>query len=333
MTTDARRTIITPDRKRTPVKFTADGRTLMVTDLLEKKGYARVIRRQLPFWNPPVPAPARRLMGEAHVPNVSWVREGIRAGAPLTDVDANAAFLSAASSATFAHGALEHTGPWDDEAPIKPGYYLVEPYAWQGETPGSPLGAQRLDGGRIWVTHKTYRLLRDLCHGSTWCEPGLWPDATAYDSWTCESTMRLTMWTDVLRDMRSMFISEGDREAYEALKLGYSQTFQMWITKPDPKGTPREKQQKHNAAYRPDWYHTLRSQWSANLWRAAYRSALAGHPPVQVGGRGHVTDGMCYRTADLTAVLAKGIIKLDATGRDLGTYKMTIRHTSGDGAE
>lgn len=313
------------------VKKTPKG-AYMLCDLFEKKGLAPVIRWQPPFWMPSIGNQLAEVMELAHVPVLDWSRPMPADGTPMTSIDANAAYVAAASSAIFAHGALENWGPFElgQTETVPPGYYLIDVYPWTLGAPGSPLGAQET-GHRAWVTHVTYSLLRDLTYGTYWTAPGHWPDVTFYDSYVCETKMRMTDWTDVIRDMRAQAIDLGDREAYEALKLGYAQAVQMWQTPPDPKGTAPADRTKFNAAYRPDWAHTIRAQHAANQWRRAYQASLGGRPPVIVGGTGHLIDGMAFTTSDLTAVLAmqKAPIRLDATTKSLGTFKVARRWYAG----
>ena len=321
-----------------PLKRTPKG-ALMVSDWLEKGGLAPIVRHRPPLWVPSMPATLREITARVHVPTMNWCGPQPRVGTPMTDVDTSAAYLSATASATFAHGPLEQTHPIGPEDFIRPGYYLVDVHPWQLSAPGSPLGSQALEGvAQVWVTHATYRLLRDLTYGTAQYPGGHWPDATVYDNWTCETHFRFTNprgtgWTDVMRDLRAQYLDEGDTDGYEALKLGYSQAQQMWLTLPDPKGTPVADREKHNRAYRPDWSHTVRSQTAASLWRRAYLAHLtgSGHAPVAVGGAGHATDGMAFITSDLTALLAhpKTPIRLDPSGKRLGTLRMTRRYFAG----
>lgn len=302
-------------------------------DIFEKKGLAPLVDWKAPFWLPSVGPQLREVFELAHVPVLDWSRRLPADGTPMTSVDANAAYIAAASSAVFAHGALENFGAFDlpAGAPIPPGYYLVDVYPWSLGAPGSPLGAQEVDGSRVWVTHVTYGMLRDLVYGSHWTPGGHWPDVTFYDSFVSQTKMRMTDWTDVIRDMRASCIDLGDRAAYEAVKLGYSQAIQMWGIAPDPKGTAPKDRKKHNLAWRPDWVHTIHSQHAFNMFRRAYQATVAGRPPYIVGGPGHLTDGMAFQTSDLTAILAatKSPFRLDATTKSLGTFKVSRRWYAG----
>lgn len=314
------------------LKQTRDG-AYMVADWLEKRGgLAPIVHHLPPRFMPDLKediTPAlRSIFNSVYVPTVTWKmsEEDLPEGTLLTLIDCNAAFMAAASSMSFAHCALKHTGSLDLlSGQIPPGLYLVDVHPWTFGAPGSPLGesAPELVGRKVWVAHTTYAVLRDLTYGGVpWTDGGHWPDATVYDSWTSDPC-RFTKWTNAIRDTRTRFLRAGDEVAKEALKHGYSEAVQMWNKPPDPKGTPREQQNKHNAAYRPDWYYGVRAQHQANMFRRAYQCVMANRAPVQVGGSGAYMDGMVFRDDDLRALLAtpKGPIRLDETGESLGTWK------------
>lgn len=308
------------------LKLTPGG-AFMLADFLEKGDFRPTIKYDIPKWKLEL-SPGLSAVGRtARVPAINWTSPELAEvpeGTAMVDIDANGAYLSAGSSASFAFDQLENTGPHDPERDyIDPGYYLVDSHAWMYGAPGHPLGADPGIGKRVWITHPTYFLLRELTYGGTWAPGGHWPALQAYDSWTSKTSCRLTEWTSLIRDLRKLFLEEDDRDGYEALKLGYSQAIQMWMVPPDPKGTPRDQLKKKNQWFRPDWYHTLRAQHAFNMWRRAYIAHLKGHGPLQVGGAGHMTDGMLFREDDLKAILAepKGPIRMDDTGTALGTFK------------
>lgn len=307
---------------------------IRLADLFEKKGYAPVVNYQKPLFAPKITPPLRSAISNCLVPTLNWHRE-IPVGTPMTDLDANAAYVAAASSADFAHGWLTHWGYRDEFADIMPGYYLVDWHHWgRDRAPGSPLGAAHIDAERVWVTAPTYRLLRDLTRGCSWTEGGAWPDDTVYDSWTATVKCRFTDWTTAIRDIRTYAIETSDATLYKGVKLGYSQAVQMWSTPHDPKGTPKDKCEKLNIYYRPDWHQTLRAQHAMNLWRRAFIASEAGHPPVFLGGRDHLTDGLAFTTSDLTAALArtKPPFRIDPTRTSLGTFRVPQggRYIAGD---
>lgn len=308
------------------------------TDLLEKSGKVTPLRhKKPPMWDPSTRpggiAPGLRgVFAAAHVPAISYGAKDYEAhlpeGTALVEVDANGAFVAAATSARFAHCALEPTGPTQlpESGQIAPGYYLVDVHKWQLGAPGSPLGAQRPRSSQVWVPHTVAQHLRDLTYGGSWTPGGHWPDCTVHDSWTSDP-VPFYDWAAAVRDTRAAFKRCGDADAVQRIKIAYSQAVQMWSTPPDPKGTPRDKQKKKNRAWRPDWYHALRGQHAMNMWRRAYQASLAGHAPVRV----YDTDRMVFEEHHLLAILRaeKSPIRLDETGIELGTFKRTRRWYAG----
>lgn len=321
-----------------------DQQYLRLADLLEKNpAYAPTRHRQPPMWDLTrveggMPAQLRGVVAVAHIPTMNFgptdVDADVIEGTPLVEIDANGAFVAAATSGTFAHCALEHTGPLDlvDGQPLPAGYLLVDYHPFFLHTPGSPLGSNRpkVDAdGRVWVPHTIYSLLRDLTYGAKWgAVPGHWPDATVYDSWTAD-VCRLEKWAGVVRDTRAAAKIGGDTRTGERIKVAYSQAVQMWATKPDPKGTPADKRKKNNKAYRPDWYAALRGQHFANMWRRGYQAAILGRPPLTIRG----TDRMVFKEYELLELLGRDKaprpIQLDETGVALGSFKRMHRWYAG----
>lgn len=312
-------------------------------DALEKDPANAPMRHNMPpMWDLTrvqggMPDALRGVVQVAHVPTLNWgpkdPEAAVPEGTPLVAIDANGAFVAAASSARFAHCALENTGPLDlTTGAIPPGYMLVDYYDWHGGAPGSPLGANRpklTAEGRIWVPHTVYAVLRDLTHGAKWgAQAGHWPGCDVYDSWTADP-VPFTAWANVVRDARAAAKRTGDRALVERTKTAYSQAVQMWSTPPDPKGTPLEKRKKKNKAYRPDWYAALRGQHAMNMWRRAYQCTLLGHPPLKVWD----TDRLLMREHDLLALLRRDTqpvpIRLDETELSLGTFKRAQRWYAG----
>lgn len=300
--------------------------------------YTPLRHKQPPLWDPSTTrdgiAPALRgIYRTAHVPTLNWggarFEEEVPEGTPLVEIDANGAFVAAASSARFAHCALEHTGPLTlpEKGAVPPGYLLMDAHKWQLGAPGSPLGAGRPRGAQIWVAHTVATVLRDLTYGAAWgAKAGHWPDCTVYDSWTSDP-VPFDKWAGCVRDARAMAKRQGDAPASERIKLAYSQAVQMWATEPDPRGTPREEQKKKNRAYRPDWYHALHGQHVMNMWRRAYQATIAGHAPVRL----YDTDRMVFAEHDLMQMLRreKSPIRLDETGIELGTFSRKSRWYAG----
>lgn len=313
-----------------------DQQSARLADILEKNpAYAPIRHKQPPMWDLTLvkpggmPAALRGIVQVAHVPTVNWgpkdVEQDVPEGMALREIDINGAYVAAATSGTFAHCALEHTGPMGVPAGAPaPGYYLVDAHKWQAGAPGSPLGPGRprlTAEGRVWISHPVYGHLRDLTLGAKWgARPGHWPGCEIYDSWTSDPC-RLNTWAENIRDQRAAAIVQGDKGRSEALKIAYSQAVQMWSTPPDPKGTPWAEKKKKNKAYRPDWFHALRSQHAMNIWRRAYQAVILGHPPIRIWD----TDRITITEPNLLALLGlsqqPAPIRMDQTGITLGMFK------------
>jgi hypothetical protein len=325
------------------VTLSVDQQFIRFADLLEKNPkYAPVRHHQPPMWDLTrveggMPPELRGVLAVTHVPTMNFGPKDVEAevpeGTPMVELDANGAFVAAASSARFAHCALTNTGPLDlSTGPIPPGCMLVDAHPWQFGAPGSPLGANRPKAdalGRVWVPHTVYSILRDLTHGAKWGpQGGHWPDATVYDSWTADPCA-FTDWANVVRDTRAAAKLGGDAAMGERVKVAYSQAVQMWATEPDPKGTPKEKQKKRNKAYRPDWYQALRGQHFANMWRRGYQCTILGKAPLRIWA----TDRLLMKEIDMLSLLRRDQqptpIRLDETGIQLGTFKRVHRWYAG----
>lgn len=307
--------------------------------LLEKNAaYTPMAHRLAPLWTP-VPSPELRgVIAAAHIPTVNWgpsdVEAAVPEGTPLVEIDANGAFVAAASSGTFAHCELARTGPIELPASgqIPAGYLLMDAHPWLHGAPGSPLGPGRpklTQEGRVWLPHTVASALRDLTYGAKWgAKEGTWGGCAVYDSWTAD-VCRLTKWAEAVRDTRAAAKIVGDTNASERIKTAYSQAVQMWATPPDPKGTPADKRKKKNKAYRPDWYAALRGQHAMNMWRRAYTCTQLGAPPLRIMG----TDRMVFAEQPFLTLLRRDApprpIQLDETGLGLGTFTRERRWYAG----
>lgn len=288
---------------------------------------APTLNRRAPFWRPTPAKPWR----EIHTPAWSWTHPAYEGqDLVLTDLDVNGAFLAAASSANFAHGALEHTGPLSLDRRILPGYYLIEAHPWQDTNIVSPLGSGNITG-RIWVTGPTIELLRQLV------ESGHWPDLTIFDSWTCAKMCRFRDWTGAVGHDRAEAISrleaakafgtEDDQEAaqaaYDAIKTGYSMAVQMMLG-------PTENSGPKSAVKRPDWYHTIHGQYAASIWRSVWKVRQAGFIPVMMGS----VDTVTYMSCDVETFNHPNrpggpLLKMDETGVQLGAFKTKAVYPAG----
>ncbi len=307
--------------------LSTEGQRIRIADMLEKNSaYTPTKHKQPPLWVAKPSDELRAVMAVAHLPRMNYGPKDpeldVPEGMPLVEIDTNGAFVAAASSATFAHCELTNTGPLDlSSGTIPAGYMLVDAHQWMLGSPGSPLGSNRprlTAQGRVWVPHTAYALLRDLVHGASWTGGGHWPDATVYDSWTADN-VRFTKWAEAVRDLRAAAKRAHDKETGERIKLGYSQTVQMWATKPDPKGVAAADRKKKNFAYRPDWNAAIHGQHFANMFRTAYQAAQMNHAPIKIWD----TDRMIFEKHHLLAVLGapKSPLRLDETQIQIGTYK------------
>lgn len=283
--------------------------------------YVPLLRRRAPYWRPRQ-APCWR---DVHLPDWSWTHPAYTPdlGFALAVLDRNAAFVSAMSSGTFAHGELEHTGamPYGTKTP---GYYKIDYHPWQDDRIVSPLGTQETTA-KIWVAHPTLELLTQLC------DAGYWPDVRIHDSWTCASRVRFREWATAvnndrvaaLRDVQAdddhdPELSPGSAECscsacprYKAVKDGYSMAVQLMLG-------PAEGGKVKSGVKRPDWYHTIHAQHAATTWRYVWKALQAGYEPVMMGS----TDEVVYPADAVPELQTQGLLKVDDSGIGLGTFKV-----------
>lgn len=289
--------------------------------------YVPVRSRREPYWRPR-PASCFR---DVYTPDWNWTHPVYTPDMPmdLSFLDRNGAFLSAASSALFAHGALDHTGTVLAGTPAArgkiPGYFRIDWHEWPDSRVVSPLGSAELSG-KVWIAHPTLELLAQLE------EKGEWPEIRVHDSWTCDRTVRFREWATAvnndraaaLRDVRAdedhdPALMPGDTDCdcascpwYKAVKDGYSMAVQLMRGPAEG----RESEVK-SAVKRPDWYHTIHAQHAATTWRYVHTALRAGYEPVMMGS----TDEVAYPTLALPELQDKGLIKIDESGIALGTFK------------
>jgi hypothetical protein len=282
--------------------------------------------RREPYWRPR-PASCFR---DVYTPDWGWLHPAYTPDMPMdvSILDRNGAFISAASSASFAHGALDHTGALP--SPCKrPGYYRIDWHDWQDTRIVSPLGSAKLSG-KIWVAHPTLELLQQLE------DDGKWPGIRIHDSWTSEEPVRFREWATACNVARAgalrrvqddeehdPTLQPGSEECgcpscpwYKAVKDGYSVAVQLML------GPGPDKEVK-SGVKRPDWYHTIHAQHAATTWRYVWKALRAGYEPVMMGS----TDEVAYPTLALPELQEKELIKMDLSGVALGTFKVkeTIR--------
>lgn len=292
--------------------------------------------RRNPFWMPTPP----KIWREVHVPGYKWTEPNFDfdAGHDVTYLDAIASYVTAASSAKFAHGELKPTGRLGTVECKLPGYYLVDAHPWNESRMASPLGSART-GPTVWITQPTLENLYMLARHPK----GYWPTVTVHDSYTCEKTVRLSSWATAVNTVRAAawrdyqdahenaLVNGNEAEEADAwdyyenvIKLGYAQAFQMMLGKEDPsKAKARIR--------RPDWNHTVVAQAAANTFRLAFKAMDAGYCPLFMGSR----DEVAFLTQDVidmtqsTDNKGKPFIKFDPTGTQLGHWKVKPRVTAG----
>lgn len=267
---------------------------------------APLVKGRAPYWRPKAP----KALSSVHTPSWAWSsHERTTTPGLLNRLDCNGAYLAAASSATFAHGELVHTGTDFDPVRPRPGIYQITRHPWSDDRLPDPLGTATTPD-RIWIAHPTLVLLVTLQRDQGYA-------LDVHDSWTAEVPCRLRKWTEAVRDDRALALDhllraeEGSRErelaqaTYEAIKVGYSQAVQLMSTGSKSK------------VHRPDWYHTIHAQHAASHWRRIYRASLRGCFPAEVGS----VDEMTYRVDDLLSLGDQLPFIFDQTGRQLGSYK------------
>jgi hypothetical protein len=275
-----------------------------------------LLRRRAPYWRPR-PAACFR---DVHTPAWSWTHPEAAGASELPfDVcvlDRNGAFISAASSASFAHGGLEHTGALP--AMAGPGYYRIDFHPWQDDRIVSPLGDTDLSG-KVWVAHPTLELLEQLERA------GFWPEIRIHDSWTCPDSVRFREWATAVNNVRAEALRTVDaaercgaaRELeqaqawYTAVKNGYSMAVQLMLG-------PAEGGTVKSAVKRPDWYHTIHAQHAATTWRYVWKAVQADFEPVMMGS----VDEVAYPSEAVAQLQERGLIKVDPSGIQLGAFKV-----------
>jgi transcriptional regulator with XRE-family HTH domain len=198
-----------------------------------------------------------------------WARPELAAGRhEVTNLDINGAYLSALKT-HLPIGQLEHseTGVHDRR---RAGVHLITPPAWDHDAVlPNPLG-NRDEGGPLWVTEPTLRLLLRLS-GPTY---GLCQAPVIHESYTSGATEGLLeKFRITLKDARDAALAGGDEVTEEYVKAMYSK----FVSTMGESTYNRELN-------RPDWMHLIRSQAFANLWTKAYKAHEAGLTVVSVQG-------------------------------------------------
>lgn len=290
--------------------------TYRALDLLRFQFAPQIARRE-PYWRPPVPKPSAHVV----LPSWDWEHPTVgETGDEMVDLDVNGAWIAALSSGDFAHGPLARTGPWRGDR-LRPGYYQISTPTWQLSSIVSPLGSQRL-GDAVWVMHPTLGVLQDLE------EAGLIPELVIHDSYTAETSCRMRKWAEKLRDDRKALkvavnaTSEATvggaaaRKAYQDFKDSFAQGIQMMAGKD---GADGQRTTHKCDILRPDWYHTVRAQHAATMWRKVWKGVQAGIEPFGMSSVDEVT----YTRPDLERLLTmqpRPPFRLDPDGLTIGSF-------------
>ena len=271
-----------------------------------------------PYWSAPMPA----VSDGPRISAPNWAREDYHG--PVVVLDRNAAWPSAASSVSVVHGAFQNTGPQDEEAPVRPGYYVVTAYPWTETGMPSPLGSVT-PGEKVTVPGPRMTLLRELA------KAGRWPDGGAADSWTGDPC-RLDGWAHLYGELRRYALDVYGRESaqYDALKVAFGQTMGLLRGSWDRSSAVPRKTWKCKAR-RPDWQHAIEDQAAVTLWRAADEcQTLAGADLGPVAIRN--VDELVIPAAALGTVTGQQLpgrnrppVRLDPGGVRFGTFKIKGR--------
>ncbi len=262
------------------------------------------LKGRAPYWRPPTAGIDVTMLVE---PAWAWARRRVPGEKvePVVQLDAVAAYLSAASSVEVSHGALTRTGTVEPARNLV-GYVLVDLPPWHGHALPAPWGNRTLPAGPVWIAGPTMRLLYDLA-----CD-GLCDMPTVHDSWLGEHPVRLRPWADRIASARAEAIHQHDGPMYEAIKLGYSQAVTIMQT--------GEK----SVVHRPDWAHTIRAQHAANTWLKAWRASRAGLVPLGM----MEVDELAFSRTDANRILLwntdrQGVrpLIIDRKGLRLGAFK------------
>lgn len=266
-----------------------------------------------PYWMPEMPG----ITYSAFVPTgFAWKREY---DGPTVTLDRSGAWLSAASSALFAHGKLERTGAI--EFNNAPGYYRVDNYAWTEEGLPHPVFQPTVKRGKpvppMWVPAPTVALLKSLESEARWGA------VTVLDSYTTPG-VRLNDWTRFVNEVRAHAITTYGRQSaeYDAVKQAIGHCWSLMLGTPNPGGPRLFKCKIH----RPDWTHTAQSLGSATLFRWAddIRKMVPEHAPVALRN----VDAMVIPTEALEVITTtkrpggRKPMVIDPTGITLGSFKI-----------
>jgi hypothetical protein len=252
------------------------------------------------------PQPPEHTLRQVQTPAWNWEYHGPGRAEffqqQLVHLDANAAYLTAASSVRVARDALHHSGPWL-RYDRHPGFYqlMIDQDAWQDTRWLSPLG-QAVHRDVVWLAEPTVTLLQELVRAD------LWPPLTIIDSYTSNEKVALTTWTNRLKGMRNELLRTEDEQGYESFKLAYSKAIQML------------RGSEHCQIRRADWFHAIRAQHAANTWRKVWKTVDAGCGPIAAGSVDALT--FTHGAYMATQAVQPPLLRLDQTGEQFGTFKV-----------
>lgn len=250
-----------------------------------------------------------------------WKHEVPTDQGPIVVLDKSGAWFAAAASCDLAHSVLENTGEREFNKSL-PGYWLIDFHHWNNKEIPSPIGHTRRKSG--WVTTPTAALLERLT------DEGVWPGLTIHGSWTCTTRMRLNKpsdgggWANVIRDRRAAILTElidegltSDQIQKDPRYVNFKNSYAVALEE-IRKGFNAPDGIKEHRINRPDWYYTITAQHAANHWRKAWDLRAKGFCPTGIGTK----DEISFRQADFDKIVEQGLIKIDPTGRALGTFKV-----------
>jgi hypothetical protein len=278
--------------------------------------FAPYLEKRAPWWQAPMPAAVEQV----RIRNWSFKREDYTG--PAVVLDRSAAWPSAASSVTVAHGALKHTGPIEDlkSGTLAPGVYLVQAQRWDEKALPSPLPGVD-PGARVWVPAPRMKLLRDLA------EAGRWADSTALDSYVGQP-VRLSKWAGYFGELRRYAREIHGRGSLpdEVVKIAFGQAMGLlngsWVDDPE---TGEAKRVWKCKARRRDWRLSVEDQSAVNLWRAADECQRLAPDAGPLGMRN--MDELIIPSAALERVTSeqpgglRPAIRIDESGIQYGTFK------------
>jgi hypothetical protein len=258
----------------------------------------------------------------AHIPTVhgrhngEWHRAPGYSG-PALVLDASGAWVTSASSAQVAHGALVHTGPGLPAAG-QVGYHSIPVFPWlEADTMPDPLGNVSRDRSELIVATPTLAILMTLVN------EGRWPDFEPLDNWTGIGVkLNEGDWTHYITALRAFAIQNYGRDSvqYEAVKDSYAMCITMM--RGSIGNSQSDKRRYKTGLQRRDWPDFIEAQAHANMFRAADKCLKLGVGPVAIRQKDELVipaDGF-----EVVTAMPRGgrpAIMIDQDGIRPGTFK------------